>query len=161
MTLVLPTTEDLGSMTEQVWSAYLDPETEHPLLFGDLGPNPVELTASVSIVGAWDGHLVVSTSKAGAQDVASVMLMMSHEELTDDDVSDALGELANVVGGNVKSLVPSPAKLSLPRVGAADSERWPGAVELCRTVVQWKGQPFSVVLFSSSKQEQDSEELPV
>ena len=39
--------------------------------------------------------------------------------LDDEDVEDGLGELANVVGGNVKAVLPGPSVLGLPEVGSA------------------------------------------
>ncbi len=36
--------------------------------------------------------------------------------VTEDDIDDAMGELANVVGGAVKSLLPDGSRLSLPSV---------------------------------------------
>ena len=39
--------------------------------------------------------------------------------LDEEDVADALGELANVVGGNVKAVLPGPSVLGLPEVGTA------------------------------------------
>ena len=45
--------------------------------------------------------------------------------LDDEDVDDALGELANVVGGNVKAVLPGPSVLGLPEVGTAPAGRPP------------------------------------
>ena len=45
--------------------------------------------------------------------------------VTDAEVVDALGELTNMIGGNVKSLLPAPSQLSLPMV--SDSV-WPTTV---------------------------------
>ena len=55
-----------------------------------------------------------------------------------DDRLDAVGELGNIVGGNVKTLLSAPARLSLPssRVepAAPDDPPGPGAVRV-RAVV--------------------------
>ena len=65
------------------------------------------------------------------------------EKLNDEDrayagsrfaeVVDALGELTNMIGGNVKSLLPAPSQLSLPMVSESV---WPttvpGSVAVCR-----------------------------
>jgi chemotaxis protein CheX len=39
----------------------------------------------------------------------------------DDDVCDALGELANMIGGNLKSVLPRGVSLSLPSVVQGNS----------------------------------------
>lgn len=147
----LPTVEQLNMIAEDAWSAYLDPEGDTPLEIDVPEAVPVELSASVAVVGAWNGHLVVSCSRNGSRDVASAMLALPADELSADDIGDALGELANVLGGNVKSLLPAPSTLSLPRVGAGDDERWPGSVEVCQTVMRWRGEPFRVSLLHSEQ----------
>jgi len=64
------------------------------------------------------------------------------DELEAEDVDDALGELANVVGGNVKAALPGPSTLGLPQVGEAPGVRNPE--DVCRLEVLWRGQPLVV-----------------
>lgn len=149
MTDNMPTIDQLNMIAEEAWSAYLDPEGDEPPLIGARGESAAELTASVAVVGAWNGHLVLGCTFSGSRQVAAVMLAMPQDELTNEDVGDALGEMANVLGGNVKSLLPSPSTLSLPRVGGAEYECWPGSVEVCRSVMTWRGEPFEVALLHS------------
>lgn len=147
----MPSVEQLNMIAEDAWSAYLDPDGDAPLEIDAPQTGPVELTASVAVVGAWNGHLVVACSRNGSRDVASAMLALPADELSADDIGDALGELANVLGGNVKSLLPAPSTLSLPRVGDGADERWPGAVEVCQTAMRWRGEPFRVSLLHSAQ----------
>ena len=63
-------------------------------------------------------------------------------ELEDEDIADAFGEIANVVGGNVKAALPGPSALSLPDVGAAPAVRNPA--DVCRVDVLWRGEPLSI-----------------
>jgi chemotaxis protein CheX len=44
------------------------------------------------------------------------MLQLSPGDVTDDDKRDVVAELANMIGGNLKSLLPGPLYLSLPTV---------------------------------------------
>ena len=62
--------------------------------------------------------------------------------LDDEDVDDALGELANVVGGNVKAVLPGPSVLGLPEVGAAPEPGHPA--DICRVDLLWRGQPLTI-----------------
>jgi hypothetical protein len=57
-------------------------------------------------------------------------------------VADAFGEIANVVGGNIKASLPGHSALSLPEVGDAPAVRNPD--DLCRVDVLWRGQPLSI-----------------
>ena len=53
---------------------------------------------------------------AAAQRAAAAFLAMDEDEVAEDDVVDVMGELANIVGGNVKSMLPSGCFVSLPHV---------------------------------------------
>ena len=72
------------------------------------------LSASVQISGGWEGTVLVSCPEALAQRVAGVMF--DTPEASDDEIRDALGEVANMTAGNVKALVESYCRLSLPAV---------------------------------------------
>lgn len=72
--------------------------------------------ASVQVSGAWTGSVLVSCSEAFAGYAAARMFQSTVEDLGPEDLSDALGEIANMIGGSVKSLMPEPSALSLPLV---------------------------------------------
>jgi chemotaxis protein CheX len=57
------------------------------------------------------------------------MFEMDEAEVGDGEVADAFGELANIIGGNLKCLLPEPSQLSLPTVslGAEHAVTVPGA----------------------------------
>jgi chemotaxis protein CheX len=72
--------------------------------------------------------------------------------VTGDDVADALGELANIIGGNLKNMVPAPSALSLPHVviAAQAESRWPAVTEICRLSAQWLDEPVNVSVLQST-----------
>lgn len=96
-----------------VWSAYLS-TFEAPTPSSE--PGGAELVGSVRVSGAWQGAVDLALSAPTARLAAAAMLALPDEELDDQDVRDAVGELANIVGGNVKSLLPAPTTLSLPEL---------------------------------------------
>jgi chemotaxis protein CheX len=105
-------TDDLRGMVDDIWSSLFDPppvEDETPL-------GNDTLTAWVDISGGWEGRVEVSTSTAGAVAVAAHMLDLPPTEISIADLADAIGELANIVGGSVKSCVLGSSTLSLPAV---------------------------------------------
>lgn len=77
------------------------------------------LCASVTIEGEFDGQLVVRCNETTARRLAAGMFDEGPDELPHADVADGLGEIANQVGGVVKTLVPAPSSLGLPTVVAA------------------------------------------
>jgi chemotaxis protein CheX len=77
------------------------------------------LTGSVRISGTWEGRVVMCVPFSLARECGAHMHGRVAAALTDDDVRDAWGELVNVVGGNLKALLPSPSQLALPEVHEA------------------------------------------
>ncbi len=143
---------DLAEMVEQVWEAYLDPEGVSPLMQTYDENQPSEVHSSVSITGSWSGHIVYSSSRAAAQRAAAAFLAMELEEVSEEDISDTLGELANIVGGNVKAMLPPGAQLSLPQVVLApeSSARYPNTERISGVYGLWEGEPVSISMWQSS-----------
>ncbi len=70
----------------------------------------------VHISGAYTGVVTITCPQALARQAMSIMCDVDQDTLTESEVRDALGELTNMIGGNVKSLLPGPSSLSLPEV---------------------------------------------
>jgi chemotaxis protein CheX len=145
-----PTDDDLMAIAEQVWASYLDPEGVSPLVPAPIAPPSRDVSASVSVTGAWRGHIVVSCSATASRNAAAALLGVDLADVTPADITDALGELANIIGGNVKSLLPEPSALSLPVVLINGSSGWPSVVDLCQLDGTWLGEPVAVRVLESS-----------
>jgi chemotaxis protein CheX len=74
------------------------------------------LLAAVHIAGEWTGSVVLALSEPVARHAASRMLQMPIDDVVDADLKDTASELANMIGGNLKSLLPGPSFLSLPTI---------------------------------------------
>lgn len=72
------------------------------------------VASRIFITGAWDGSVSLFCSDRLSRRIASGMFGVPSGNVSIDDVQDALGELVNILGGNIKSLFPSPSQLSLP-----------------------------------------------
>jgi len=82
---------------------------------GEVG---VEVAATVDIAGAWEGTVSIGLSMDVAKHFAATMLGRAESSLSQLEVRDVIGELAHVVGGNVKGALPGPSSVSMPRVAA-------------------------------------------
>ena len=150
---------DLAEMVEQVWESYLDPEGINPLIPTYDENQPSEVHSSVSITGSWTGHIVYASSTAAARRAAAAFLAMGVDEVSEEDLSDVLGELANIVGGNVKAMLPPGALPSLPQVILApeSTARYPNAERISGVYGIWDGEPVSISMWHSradNKQEE-------
>jgi chemotaxis protein CheX len=138
-------------MVGQVWVSYLDPEGVNPLIPTGDEKQPSEVHSSVSISGSWTGHVVYASSTVAARKAAAAFLAMEADEVSPEDVSDVLGELANIVGGNVKAMLPTGCFLSLPQVVLApeSATKYPNAERISGLYGVWEGEPVSVSMWQS------------
>jgi chemotaxis protein CheX len=143
-----PSEEELTAIVGDVWSSFIG-EAPEPFYVENNAAGTDVVSGTVSITGTWQGHVVVDVTPAAATLIAAAFLSLDDPaEVAADDISDALGELVNMVGGNVKSLAPSPSALSLPLVvhGGASA---PDTTSICRTTVLWNGEPIVVTVLAA------------
>jgi chemotaxis protein CheX len=114
--------ENISTVAGDVWLAVLG----LPLLLSDAGRIDLApedtLTGRVEIEGAWHGAILLSCSGHFAKRAASLMFGLDATDVGSAEVQDALGELANMISGNVKALLPGPCRLSLPTVAPGLAE---------------------------------------
>lgn len=139
-----PSMSDVEMVVEEVWTSFLG--AEDPLLIGPPSELNVGWSAAVTVSGEWHGMISVELPTGTAEEVTRRMLGMVEglEETPDEDVADAVGELVNMIGGGVKSLMPGPSALSLPVVAAGRVARPSDVVEVCRFDASWAGSPLVV-----------------
>jgi chemotaxis protein CheX len=74
------------------------------------------MTSLVYLTGDWNGAVMLECDPHQACLFAGRILCMDPPETVDDDVCDVLGELANMIGGNMKSGMSTGVRLSMPSV---------------------------------------------
>jgi chemotaxis protein CheX len=108
--------KDVVAIVREVFSSMLALEVSPSEITAAAAENERKLSASVGIAGEWNGTVTLQCSAETACSLAGAMLAMDPLPDVDDDVKDVLGELANIVAGNIKSRLPGPSSLSLPCV---------------------------------------------
>lgn len=78
-------------------------------------PGERAMVGCVQITGTWSGAVLVSCEPDFAVFVAK-RLFKTPGEPTLDDERDAIGEISNMIAGNLKALLPAPSFLALPTV---------------------------------------------
>jgi chemotaxis protein CheX len=151
---------EICQITQTIWSSVLGLETERTdrrveaEAGADRSARPFDthhepfLTGCVSITGAWDGAITLDCSATLARKLAAIMMRQDPEKTTSDDIADALGELTNILGGNVKRLLPGPSKLTLPAVaeGRDYHVKIAGSQLLSEITFSCEGEPMRVTL---------------
>lgn len=136
--------ETIVEMTREIWTVLLSDEGD--LLTG--GVDGGEVSATVSMTGAWNGTACLTCSRSAARRAARLMFDLPDDELTDQEIDDAMGELINVVGGNIKGILPGPTDLSLPTLHEGPF-RVPGHLELgYKVLFTWLEEPVVVTVWT-------------
>jgi chemotaxis protein CheX len=136
--------DDICALVAEIWESVLQLEVV------PTGPPPAQgdqtLSAFVHIHGDWEGTVVVQASAALADHVAAAMFLVPPDELGPGEVSDALGEVVNMLGGSVKSLVEGDVSLSLPVVigGARYTVAIPRSTDLNEVWFDCRSEPLVV-----------------
>jgi chemotaxis protein CheX len=79
-------------------------------------PTRDRLTGAVYLAGAWKGAVLLECDHSQAYHLTSLLMSLPLPAAIDDDVRDTMGELANMIGGNLKSVLPRGVVLSMPSV---------------------------------------------
>jgi CheY-specific phosphatase CheX len=111
---------DIAEIARAVWESFFD----LPLLCDSarLGSDPT-VTGCVQIDGAWQGAVVIQCPLSLASTLTAVMFAAGGAPPM-EDVRDAIGELTNMVAGNIKSLLPERCQISLPAVALGSDQQF-------------------------------------
>jgi chemotaxis protein CheX len=145
------TDEDINTIVTEIWSSMLGMEAG-PNGHNVPDPEAFRVSASVQITGAWNGAVEMQFTTALAKHLAEAMLGIPAEETTDEDVADVVGELANMAGGNLKTLTEGACALSLPSVTEGRHLRtaYPGGTVVADVAFECEGSPFKVAVVAAN-----------
>ncbi len=137
------TDQDVHGLLQEVWQSLLDLEVD---LVGGGSHDDASLSAVIHIQGDWEGTVTIQASRALATRIAAQMFMMEPAELEPAEIDDALGEVANMLGGSVKATVEGTLQLSLPTVisGSQYVLSIPGSHVLNEVWLATEGEPLLV-----------------
>jgi chemotaxis protein CheX len=107
----------------------LDLVVGNPHFEGKTNDFQQDIAAIIGFSGNIRGAVVISMKKELVIELTNKLTGISHSEI-DDDAVDTIGEIVNIIAGNIKSEVPDGEKIeiSLPTVikGSGSSFSWPG-----------------------------------
>ncbi len=111
--------DDISELTGSIWRDTLGIEVEaeaEEVRRPRKGDSKIVGVVRVSSQ-SFQGTVKLECSPEVARRAAAIMFEMPESEASQRDIEDAVGELTNMTGGNLKALVPGPAQLGLPKVG--------------------------------------------
>jgi chemotaxis protein CheX len=111
-------------------------------------PSQERLTAAVRLTGHWNGEVLIECDRAQACRFAGRFLSEDPPDSVDEVVRDVLGELANMIGGNMKCVLTAGIRLSMPAVTEGSGYvRAPEILE--RIAFQCEDGPFWVTVLAT------------
>ena len=143
------TAEAVEAIASDIFEAMVDGEPGHvtPWFGGEPSFTDPRYTW-VDVRGGVVARVLLVTGRETGERITRALLGLPEDaEVEDADLVDAAGELVNVVGGNVKSLVIDGGALTLPTV-AHEAPKTEGAAQIFETVMGWRGAPVSVSLWT-------------
>ncbi len=145
--------DELAIVIETVWSEVLEAEVRRLSADEPSALRPSSVIAKIHVLGPSPRTIVFSCSEALGRRLASTMFKVDVDSASPDDVNDAVGEVVNMVGGNVKCIFGSPTTLSLPQVesgGACGGPAWTLAGAMGEARFDDAGEPFLVAVTAAS-----------
>lgn len=138
--------DDLVGLAGAIWSSIVGQEAEPSFVSTSELAAERTVTACVHISGGWHGSVSMVLPSTLAAQVASLMFDVPSHELSQEEILDAVGELANIAGGNVKGLIEDSCELSLPVVAEGTSYvlAMPGSHVTSSVVLSHEGIPFAL-----------------
>jgi hypothetical protein len=108
--------EEVAQLSRSVCEMLMALPTQDPPAAGG---EPSHL-AFTRISGQWNGVVAIRCPGRFAARAAAILFGKAHDQLDPIDLRDGLLEMANVVGGNIKALLPEPCRLSIPQIAEPD-----------------------------------------
>lgn len=137
------------TVAKEVFAAMVDGQA------GFLVPSPGSSVALADPLHAWvdmdtepPGRVQVTTEANTADDLTRAFLRKdAAADVAEADVADAFGEIVNIMGGNMKALLPQHVQLTLPEV-SRQSPSGADALRLLEVPLEWRGRPFVITVWT-------------
>ncbi|HBE71181.1 MAG TPA: chemotaxis protein CheX [Planctomycetaceae bacterium] len=102
------------------------------------------IIASICISGRSEKQIVVEVPSVSATLIGATMFDVAMDAVEPTEIEDAVGEIANMIGGNVKGILPEDAQLSLPNVDHCEKGSSPASGAETTWDFAVSGQPVRV-----------------
>jgi len=142
--------KEIIKYTQDVWGSLMD-LSAHPIKESVQAGSDFQ-QAIVQITGAWTGVVLLQCTPDLAHRITEKMYSMNPGAATYQDKKDALGELANMIGGNIKSILPQPSYLSSPYVNLdKNASTFQKTTETGSVAFQCEGKRFLVSVLKDAE----------
>ena len=141
--------QEISEIAEATWQLMVGVDVRAGTGTATMVKSEEFVTGLVEITGAWNGVVSLHGAEPLVRAAAAVIFGKEEATVTRQDELDAMYELTNILGGNIKGLLPEPCQLSLPRVeeATADCPVVVGAERLSHLAFDCQGQPMYLTVW--------------
>ncbi len=140
--------EKIIDATKEIFSTMIMMDIAFEEVINDHGVLIDTITATIGLAGTHKGVLAVHFPNEVAMAITSNFLMMDINEIN-DDVHDAMGEIANMLGGNVKTILSEKGRdidLSMPSTIAGTEYTFQSENDVDRVIVKFSTEKGSFMV---------------
>jgi len=142
--------QQILTASQELWNAHLG-LTVVPQ--ADASSDDPEKTWSscVKVSGAWQGAILLECPESIVRH-AAVMLFGPGEDASDDDIGDAVMELADMFGKKMRPFLPNETKISRPAIVDEDGrcKALNGMQGISEMTLSCEGRPVRIVLYQAA-----------
>jgi len=141
--------EEILEITESTWNALLGLDIQPSASTQFSSEREGLFKGHVDITGAWEGSVIICGTDGLARSAAAQIFSLGCNAVQEQDQIDAMYEFANIIAGNIKSLLPEPCQLALPQVERCSQgiSALPGAHQVSGLHFECQGQPLVVTVW--------------
>jgi chemotaxis protein CheX len=139
---------DITKIMNDIWGTFLQLSLDASTFEGAWENTCSTFGSKIDIRGEHAWSVTLLCGQDAAKLAASAMFCKAGDELSADDIQETIAELANMLGGNIKTLLPGRNQLSLPSPLSPEAEAY--ALAHClmtRLAFLCKGSPIEVRLY--------------
>ena len=135
--------EQLREISNDLFDSMLGMGISHQQVTFDQWPEKSSVLATIDIDGEWDAKVQVVTSENLAVQIASNMFLADADDISQTEHEDAIREVVNVIGGNVKGIVGKESLLGLPEITTVENL---ATQSPCAISFHCNNEPMSVIV---------------
>ncbi|MDQ6992247.1 MAG: chemotaxis protein CheX [Mariprofundus sp.] len=113
--------DEVLQITQNVWRCMLEMEVHVSSVSSKEMMEQLHSSGVVHISGAWNGSVSLVCPNTLVEKAGVIILGDAAAELGKSAIVEVLGELVNILGGNIKAILPAPSYLSQPMVVDGES----------------------------------------
>ena len=139
--------KEIQQYTQLVCSTLLDYEV-NPLPGSYDVSSTDTFSGSVQVTGKWQGIILLSLPSALVNTLTEALFSLEQGKVSNEDRKDAVGELINMIGGNIKALLPQPSAISVPLLALEGHQQYfPSTKMVTHCQFECNGKPFALSLY--------------